>query len=428
MKESLIEWIRSFYEVKTKEGSYIDETAFEGHSLYWTLTFFGAMVLASLLIWYASRFILIKVLHRIAGKTSATWDDHLMHNKVFKGFALMVPLLFMEFFLSIVFYAYPEFIVDANKIVLVLLMVVGLIVVNRLFNALRDIIMEIEQYRDKPIQSYTQVMKIVLSGILIIMLLSILTNRSPVFFLTSLGAISAILLLIFKDTILGFVGSIQLSTNDMIRIGDWVTMEKFGADGDVEEINLTTVKIRNFDRTITTIPTYSFISDSFINWRGMQESDGRRIKRSIFVQIDSIKFASAELIERLKDVKILAPFIEQRQKEIEEYNATRGLTGGNVLNQRKQTNIGLYRRYLHYYLLHNPNINTEMTLMVRQLAPKENGLPLEIYCFTKTKVWEEYEEVIADIFDHLFAVTNNFELRLFELPSGHDVKALTFKN
>ena len=424
MKESVVNWIKGFYYVSTKESSYFDSKAFENDLGYWTMGLFGALILSSFIIWFISRFVFVKIVHSFLDKTNAKWDDHFIHNRVFRGVALVVPLLFMDFFLSIVFFGYPSVLTTTSKIVAVLIIFVGIIVLNRLFNSLKDIIMSIETYRDKPIQSYIQVLKIIFSGILIILLLSVLTEKTPVFFLTSLGAISAILLLIFKDTILGFVGSIQLSSNDMIRIGDWITMEKFGADGDVEEINLTTVKVRNFDRTITTIPTYSFIADSFKNWRGMQESNGRRIKRALNVQIDSIQFTTPELLSRLKEVKLLKEFIEKREQEIIDFNRKNGYEEGNVVNGRRQTNIGLFRRYVEYYLKHNNEINQEMTLMVRQLAPTEIGLPIELYCFTKTKEWERYEEVMADIFDHLFAVIDMFELSYFESPSGNDFKSL----
>jgi miniconductance mechanosensitive channel len=303
-----------------------------------------------------------------------------------------------------------------------LIIFVSIIILNRIFNAIRDIMLANEHFRDKPIQSYTQVLKIVFSGVLIITMFSVITGKSPVFFLTSLGAISAILLLIFKDTILGFVGSIQLSANNMIRIGDWITMDRFGADGDVEEINLATVKVRNFDRTITTIPTYSFISDSFKNWRGMQESDGRRIKRAIKIQIDSVKFASPEMLERLKKIHLVSEFVTMRQKEIDDYNTKNGFVGEKAINGRKQTNLGLFRKYIHYYLDHRLEINSEMPLMIRQLEPTELGVPLEVYCFTVSKEWELYEGVVADIFDHLFSVIEIFELRPFERPTGHDMR------
>lgn len=426
MKELVIEWIRSFYESKKGGAFHFDKGEFLNDLPLWTIGLFAMMVVASVIIWFVSRQILLEILHKIAVRSKATWDDHFMKNRVFKGLALLVPLLFMESFLDVTFFGYPNFRVFGDKIVAVLILVAVMIVVNRALNAIHDIITAIEIYRDKPIRSYVQVIKIVLFGILIIALLSVLTNRSPLFFLTSLGAISAILILIFKDTILGFVSSIQLASNDMIRIGDWITMDKFGADGDVEEINLTTVKIRNFDRTITTIPTYSFISDSFKNWRGMKESEGRRIKRSLNISVDSVKFASPDLIEKLSKVGILQDFIIKRQTEIDAYNRLHGLEDDGMINKRRQTNIGLFRRYVEYYLRNNTQINSQMPLVVRQLSSSETGVPIEIYCFTHTKEWEAFEVINSDLFDHLFAIVKEFELELFENPSGSDLRNLRF--
>jgi miniconductance mechanosensitive channel len=424
MKRALIDWIKSFYVHLTKGGEVFDEVSYNQDIFYWTIGLFAALVVASVLIWVVSRLILLEIMHKVAIRSKTEWDDYLMKNKVFKGLAMVVPLIFMEYFLSIVFFHYTDVLNYTHKIVAVMIVLVSIVIVNRFFNGVGDIIMSHKAYRDKPIKSYVQVMKIIFTGILIIAILSILTNKSPLFFLTSLGAVSAILLLVFRDTILGFVGSIQLASNDMIRIGDWVTMEKYGADGDVTEINLTTVKVRNFDNTITTIPTYSFISDSFRNWRGMQESDGRRVKRAIHISMDSVGFASQELIAKLKKVGILSDFIERRQKEINDYNRSHGLTDEGMLNKRRQTNLGLFRRYIEYYLKNNTHINSEMTLMVRQLTPTEKGVPLEVYCFTHTKEWEQYEIIIADIFDHLFAIVKEFELVGFEEPTGNDLRSL----
>ena len=418
MKSQIIDWIKGFYDLSTKSG----EDAYQGDLIWWTLGMFAALIVASFLVWLISRFILIQVMHTVAGKSKTLWDDHLMNNKVFKGLALLVPLMFMEYFLSITFFHYPEVQTVFVKLSKVLIIIATIIIVNRVFNSIRDIMLKVESLKDKPIQSYTQILKIFISGILIIVLFSVITGKSPIFFLTSLGAISAILLLIFRDTILGFVGSIQLSANDMIRIGDWITMEKYGADGDVEEINLATVKVRNFDRTITTIPTYSFISDSFRNWRGMEESNGRRIKRAIKVQVSSVNFASDELIDNLKKIEVLSDFIAQRQTEIKKYNEERGFVGDKAVNARHQTNFGLFRKYVQYYLEKKEEINTDMTLIVRQLEPTEYGIPLEIYCFSKSKEWAVYEGIVADIFDHLFSVLELFELAAFERPTGKDLK------
>lgn len=382
------------------------------------------MIVISLAMWWLARQILFRGLHVLAHKSAATWDDHLVHNKVFRAVAYLLPLTFMEYFFSIVFYQYPTWNGFANRLLDVLIIVVILVSINRTLNALRDIVKQNELYRDKPIQSYFQITKIVVTGVFVILILARLTNQSPLFFLTSLGAMTAILVLVFKDTILGFVGSIQLAANDMIRIGDWVTMDKYGADGYVIEINLATVKVQNFDKTITTIPTYAFISDSFINWRGMQESDGRRIKRSLFIQIDTIHFASDELLAKLSGIKVLESYVKSTQQAITEYNKLHGFSEDDSINARRQTNIGLFRMYVEKYLRNHQEINQEMPLMSRQLAPTPNGVPLEIYCFTKEKDWHTYERITGDIFDHLFATVTVFELELFENPSGRDVRNL----
>ncbi len=424
MRAQIIDWIKGFYNLSTKLG----QDAYDNDLKWWTLGMFVALILASALVWLVSRFILIRVVNVAAGKSKTEWDDHLMNNKVFRGLALIVPLMFMDYFLSIAFFHYPDMQSVLVKFSTVLIIIACIVIVNRTFNAIRDIMLDYENLKDKPIQSYAQVLKILVSGILIISMFSVVTGKSAFFFLTSLGAISAVLLLIFKDTILGFVGSIQLSANNMIRIGDWITMERYGADGDVEEINLATVKVRNFDRTITTIPTYSFIADSFKNWRGMDESDGRRIKRAMKIQINSVRFASPDLIEQLKKVDILSDFVSTRQAEIQEYNEERGFVGDKAINGRRQTNLGLFRKYVHYYLDRREDVNSEMTLMVRQLDPGEYGVPLEVYCFSMSKEWEIYEGVVADIFDHLFSVLPIFELSVFERPTGQDLKELLSKS
>ncbi len=422
MKEAIIEWIKKFY--LNEDTGVFDLSAYLDHSIYWAGVMFIILIIFSLIIWYFSRVLLLQMLHMLVDRSKSTLDDHLLRNKVFRSLAHLVPLMFMDYFLSIVFYQFPNTHGGLSKLVSVLIIFTVTVSINRGMNAFRDFIKEKDVYADKPIQSYFQVAKIIITGVLLIIMLSVLTSKSPLFFLTSLGAVSAILLLVFKDTILGFVSSIQLSANDMIRIGDWVTMDKYGADGDVEEINLATVKVRNFDKTITTIPTYSFISDSFKNWRGMQESDGRRIKRAVNIQIDSIEFASIDLVERLRKIRILKEFIEEREREIEKYNREHGYIGEEAINARRQTNIGLYRRYIEYYLRNNEHINRSMPLVVRQMSPSEVGVPVEIYCFTKTKEWNAYEGITADIFDHIFAVTHYFELTIFENPSGRDLKSV----
>jgi miniconductance mechanosensitive channel len=422
MKDIIIEWIRSFYMHTVNGQKVFDQLAYADQSYYWAIGMFSTLLIISIAMWYFTRLFMVQLLHFVADRSRITWDDHLVSNKVFRSLAHLVPLMFMEYFLSIAFYQYPKIQGFWSKLTFVLIILAVMITVNRALNALKDIIQENERLKDKPIQSYIQVGKILAIGILVILMLSIITNRTPLFFLTSLGAMAAILVLIFKDTILGFIGSIQLATNDIIRIGDWVTMDKYGADGDVEAITLSTVKIRNFDKTITTIPTYAFISDSFKNWRGMEESDGRRIKRPIQIQIHSVEFASSELMDKLKNINFFKDFVITRQLEIDKFNEENGFVGDNAKYGRRQTNLGLFRRYIEFYLKNHPMVNQEMTMMVRQLASNEHGIPLEIYCFSKTKVWEEYEDLQANIFDHIFATVHAFELSVFERPAGRDFR------
>ncbi|MFK8036982.1 MAG: mechanosensitive ion channel family protein [Crocinitomicaceae bacterium] len=390
-----------------------------------TLILLVGVILLITLVWWLTRKILIKVLHVLVNKSKTKWDDYLVERRFFAAISNVVPLLFMDHFVFTVFYSYPNWLSFFTKGTDIAMVFVILLSINRFLSAASDVLSEKSSLRDKPIHSYFQLAKILIGGFMIILALSILTDRSPVYFLTSLGAATAILLLVFKDTILGFVGSIQLAANDMVRIGDWITMEKYGADGDVVEINLATVKIQNFDKTITTIPTYSFISDSFKNWRGMEMSDGRRIKRAINIEINSIRFAGTELLERAGKIELISDFAKQKEDELEIYNSENNKNPELLLNGRRQTNIGLYRRYINNYLLKNNRVNQEMTLMVRQLAPTEFGVPIEIYCFSKSKEWEIYEDIIADIFDHLFAATSYFDLVVFERPSSRSLASLS---
>jgi miniconductance mechanosensitive channel len=423
MRELVINWIKSFYSLsKDAPIEYLlDHPDFGTHKYFWALGIFIIVLMVSYVLWFLTRQILLTVVNSFAKRTKTQFDDLLVQNKFFRGVAHLVPLLLFDYFFSIVFFAFPDakdFSVRINDVLIIFVVLVSL---RRLVKTLGDMISRKPVFEGKPISAYVQTVNIVLTIIFSIIMLSVLTKQSPTFFLTSLGAMTAILLLIFKDTILGFVSSIQLSANDMVRIGDWVTMEKFGADGDVVEINLTTVKVQNFDKTITTIPTYNLISDSFKNWRGMSESGGRRIKRAVNIQIDSVKFASPELLERLSKIKLLSEFIQQRQEEIRAHNESMGLDESQI-NARRQTNLGLFRRYLDYYLQNKPEIHQEMSIMVRQMTPGDNGIPIEIYCFTNTTSWTAYESIMADIFDHIFSVVKSFDLRIFESPSGEDIR------
>jgi miniconductance mechanosensitive channel len=279
--------------------------------------------------------------------------------------------------------------------------------------------MNLDKYKDKPLDSYIQVLMIFAWGIGLFLIISYLTNYS-IESLATLGAASAVIILIFKDTILGFVASIQVSVNDIVRIGDWITFSKYGADGYVTEINLATVRVQNFDKTFTTIPTYYLTSDSFQNWRGMQESDGRRIKRHLLIKQSSVKFLSEDMIEKYKNIELIKPYLEHRKKENDSYNKKNVNDSSLLINGKNQTNLGVFRTYADAYLHENPNINKDMFMMVRYLQSSDRGIPVEIFCFSYDKVWQNYEMIQADIIDHLVASVAYFDLEIFELPSGQD--------
>ena len=274
-----------------------------------------------------------------------------------------------------------------------------------------------------PLKGIFQGIKLISAIVIAILIISLLIGQSPAILISGLGAMAAVLMLVFKDPILGLVAGIQLSANDMLRIGDWLEMPKFGADGAVTDIGLTTVKVRNWDNTITTIPTYSLVSDAFKNWSGMSASGGRRIKRSISIDTTSIHFLSDDEYQRLLQARLLKPYLDTRYQEIDEWNQQSDAEA-SVLNRRKMTNIGTFRAYLNEYLRKHPRLRNDMTMMVRQLAPDATGLPLEIYAFTNTVVWLEYEAIQADIFDHIFAVVEEFGLKVYQSPGGSDIRAL----
>ncbi|MGU3521862.1 mechanosensitive ion channel family protein [Enterobacteriaceae bacterium C23F] len=296
------------------------------------------------------------------------------------------------------------------------------------FFSLLDVLLNLSQKftfsSQLPLKGIFQGVKLVSAILVGILIISLLLGQSPAILISGLGAMAAVLMLVFKDPILGLVAGIQLSANDMLRLGDWLEMPKYGADGAVTDIGLTTVKVRNWDNTITTIPTWSLVSDSFKNWSGMSASGGRRIKRSINIDTTSIHFLDEQEQQRLIQAKLLKPYMDSRHEEISQWNEQHG--GDNsILNSRKMTNVGTFRAYLNEYLRNHPRIRKDMTLMVRQLAPDANGLPIEIYCFTNTVVWAEYEDIQADIFDHLFAVVDEFGLRIHQTPTGNDIRSLS---
>lgn len=382
---------------------------------------FLLIILICILANFITKKVVIRIISKIVKNTKFRWDDMLLERKVFHKLSHIVPAIIIYFFAS----AFPESLQQLiEKIAIAYLIIMGLVIINSSLNAMNDIYQTYEVSRTKPIKGYIQVVKIIIITLGAILLIANLIGKSPLLLLSGIGALSAVFMLVFRDSLLGLVAGIQLSTNDMVQVGDWIEMPKYGADGDIIDISLNTVKVQNFDKTITMIPSYALISDSFINWRGMQKSGGRRIKRSLFIDKNSISFCTEEMINNFKNIHYLSDYITQREREITEFNTRNKINQSNRVNGRALTNIGVFRAYINTYLQHHPGINQEMTLMVRQLAPTEHGLPIEIYAFTNDIQWAVYETVQADIFDHLFAVAPEFGIQLFQNPTGNDFKKI----
>lgn len=378
------------------------------------LLLLSVLVVLVFMVQYLTRRILHSVLKRVSTMTGIEFLRHLSERRFPHYLAMIIPFSLVKGSIPIIFDHFPRTMVMVDKLVDIFLIFYVIWLISSIVNAFSDTLRSRPSLADKPLDSYVQVVKIILYAIGFIVLFSILTGQKPGVILGGLGAASAILMLIFKDTILGFVASMQVSTNDMVRIGDWITMPKYGADGDVIQITLTTVKIRNFDKTITTIPPYSLVSDSFQNWRGMVETGGRRVKRSIYVKQSSIRFLSDEEVKELLKVQAVNQYISTRSQEIEAYNQSVGADKSLALNGRNLTNMGLFREYIKNWLSLHPDVHKEMLLLVRQLQPTSKGLPLELYFFTATTEWERYEDITSDVFDHVTAAARFFDLELFE--------------
>lgn len=373
------------------------------------------------------RKIIVKLFHLFSVKTKTTFDDFLVQSNFPRYIAHILPLILLKASFPVIFEGFSLWFEVFSIAVNVYGIILIVKIIRSVLRSTKNFLRTQEEYADKPLESYLQVILIFLWGIAIIFVIYELTGKD-VLSLASLGAVSAILLLIFKDTILGFVASIQVSVNDIVRIGDWITFSKYGADGTVIDINLATVRVQNWDNTFTTIPTYSLISDSFQNWRGMQESGGRRIKRSIFIKQSSIKYLTQEKMEELKKIQLVKNYIEHRQLEIDRHNERVSADKSVLINGRNQTNFGVFRKYLDSTLKNNTGVNNNMLIMVRQMQPTPQGIPLEIYCFSSDKRWENYEAIMSDVFDHVIAAIPYFDLELFEEPTGSDIKNLLHFN
>ena len=362
--------------------------------------------------------ILLRTVSHLFKKTSTKFDDILIEQRVFNKLPYLVPLIILYNSKDIIFWN-----ALLDRAILSAIAIVFLYSLNAFINAFNEMFKLTDLSKKFSIKSYTQIGKLLINIFGIIVVMAILTGNSPVYLLSGLGALTAVLVLVFKDTILSLVSSVQISSNDLFRVGDWVEAPQFGADGDVIDIALHSVKIQNWDKTISVIPTNKLIDSSFKNWRGMAESGGRRIKRSINIDMSSIKFCTNEMIGRFTKFKVISNYLKVKLEEVQRFNIENNITDESLINGRSLTNIGTFRAYIEGYLRNHNKIHDEMTFLVRQLSPSANGLPIEIYVFSNDTDWLNYEKIQADIFDHLLAVVSEFELKVFQNPSGSDFKS-----
>ncbi|MGO4906392.1 mechanosensitive ion channel family protein [Flavobacterium sp. W20_MBD1_R3] len=386
------------------------------------LTLIFVLFTISFLSWYFTKIVIVRSVHKIFLKTKVAWDDILIDKRVFEQISYLVPAFIVVLISPYIFGDFPILIGYVIILTNIFIIMVLIRVAITLLSVFDEVLSQTIILKDKPITSYVQVLKIIVYFIGGILVLSLILGKSPFYFLGAMGAMTAILLLIFKDTILGFVASIQMSVYDMVRVGDWISMPKYDADGDVMSINLNTVKVQNWDQTITSIPTYAFITDSFKNWRGMNDSGGRRIKRAIYLKVSSFQFCDEEMLSQFKKYKLIQDYITKTGNDVQKFNAEISDSEIVSVNTRRLTNIGVFRIYAEKYITAHPDINKDMIIMVRQLESTSKGLPLEIYCFSSEKEWLKYENIISDIFDHLFTITSEFELEVFEEPTGNDFR------
>lgn len=367
------------------------------------------------------RCILLRVVAHLIKRTKAVWDDLVFDRKVMVHLNRMVAPIIIYLFIPVAFAETSSSTLGfIQRICLIYILVSFLSFIHFFLKAIYIVYSEKEQFRDRPLKGMLQTVQVILWFVGAIVIVSILINKSPVILLAGLGTSAAILMLVFKDSIMGFVSGVQLSANDMLKVGDWIAMPKYGADGTVIEVTLNTVKVRNWDNTITTIPPYLLVSDSFQNWRGMHESGGRRVKRSINIDMTSVKFCTSEMLAKYRKIRLLKDYVEHTEQVIEEYNIENHIDNSILVNGRRQTNLGVFRAYLTVYLKNQPGVNQELTCMVRQLQPTDHGIPMELYFFSANKDWIPYEGVQADVFDHVLAIIPEFDLQVFQSPSGRD--------
>ena len=408
----MFDLIKSWLENQGLEGWVAEYTS-------WAAVVLVVIVLA-IIVNYVAKKILLVVLSFLIKRTKTKWDDALLERRVLHRASHVAPALVVYWYAA----AFPGLESLIERLAMVYILAVGGLVISGFMNAVVDVYRTLEVARNRPIKGFVQLAQIILTVFLVVLGIAILFEQSPFGLLGGLGAMTAVLLLVFKDTILGLVASFQISATNIVRIGDWIEMPKYGADGDVIDISLHTIRVQNWDKTISTIPAYALISDSFKNWRGMKESGGRRIKRAISIDMDSVKFCTEEMIERFSGFEYIADYVQRKKEELARYNADHNIDTTFLVNGRHMTNLGTFRAYVEAYLRNHPMIHQDLTFLVRQLQPGEHGLPLEIYVFSNVQAWAKYEAIQADIFDHILAVIPLFDLRVFQRPSGRDLRSL----
>ena len=371
-------------------------------------------ILFAYILFLVTNQIILRSIAKIFRKTSTKFDDILLEQKVFNKLPYLIPLIFLYSLRDVV-----PFFKSVDRFLIALIALIILISLNALINAINDVYRKSKFAEKLNIKSYAQVVKLILNSVGIIIIAALLAGKSPIYFLSGLGALTAVLILVFKDTILSLVSSVQISSNDLFKIGDWIEAPQFGADGNVIDIALHSVKVQNWDKTICVVPTNQLINSSFKNWRGMSESGGRRIKRSIKINMKSIKFCSDSMIEKFKTIYLLKDYMEEKLKEINVHNIDKKINEADVVNRRSLTNVGTFRAYIKFYLKNNAKIHNDMTFLVRQLAPQSDGLPIEIYVFSNDTNWVNYEAIQSDIFDHLLAILPEFDLEVFQNLTGN---------
>ena len=387
------------------------------------LIILAILIVLAIIANYIAKRVILKIVEHFAARSKTEWDDVLVKRKFFRRLSHFAPALVI-YLMSTVLFENDTAIFITRRIAEIYMLFVAIFTIDSFLSSVVDIYHNYDTSGKFPVRIIAQVAKILLFTIIGIIILSTIIGQSPAFFIGGLGAMAAVLMLIFKDPILGLAAGIQLSANKMVRVGDWIEMPKYGADGDVVDISLTTVKIQNFDKTIVTIPTFALVSDGVKNWRGMSESGGRRIKRSVFIDMTSVKFCTQEMIEKFSKIQYLNTYVLDKNKELSGFNAANKIDNTVLVNGRRMTNLGTFRAYLVSYLKDHPKIHKDLTLIVRQLDPGPTGLPIEIYVFSSDQNWSNYEAIQADIFDHILAVIPEFDLRVYQNPTGSDFQNL----